>query len=123
MKRSPVIPSLFAPDIVQTVSFYVDLLGFQQTGSYKGEDGSEIWAEVTLGESRIWFFSNALDKQPVPAFSGLIYVFVDDIDALAKSLEGNVLFAWGPETQVYGLRELGIQDVNGYYIVFAQDMV
>lgn len=122
MKRAPVIPSLFAPDLLQTVRFYVDSLGFRQTGSYKEEDGSEVWAEVALGESRIWFFSNALDKQPGPTFSGLIYVFVDDVDAVAKRLKNQVQFEWGPETQEYGLRELGIHDINGYYLVFAQDV-
>ncbi len=55
-------------------------------------------------------------------FSGLIYVFVDDVDAVAKHLEGQVPFEWGPETQEYGLREFGIRDVNGYYLVFARDV-
>jgi hypothetical protein len=52
----------------------------------------------------------------------LIYVFVDDVDALAKQLEGQAHFEWGPETQPYGLRELGIKDLNGYYLVFAKDV-
>ena len=26
----------------------------------------------------------------------------------------------GPETQDYGLCELGVRDVNGYYLVFAK---
>ena len=121
MKRSPVIPSLFAPDIMATVSFYVDVLGFQKTGSYQDE-GTEIWAEVSLGESRIWFFSIALEHHPTPSFSGLIYVFVDDVDSVATQLEGKVQFEWGPETQFYGIRELGIRDVNGYYLVFANDV-
>ncbi len=56
MKRAPVTPSLFAPDLPGSVRFYGETLGFRQTGSYKEEDGSEIWAEVALGDSRIWFF-------------------------------------------------------------------
>lgn len=122
MKRAPVTPSLFAPDLPGSVRFYVETLGFRQTGSYKEDDGSEIWAEVALGESRIWFFSRTLQDRPEPVFSGLIYVFVDDVDAVAKRLEGRVPLEWGPETQEYGLRELGIQDLNGYYLVFALDV-
>ena len=122
MKRSSVTPSLFAPDLTGTVRFYVETLGFRQTGSYKEDDGSEIWAEVTLGESRIWFFSHPLEKCPEPVFSGLIYVFVDDVDAVARRLEGRVRFEWGPEVQEYGLRELGVKDSNGYYLVFARDV-
>ena len=37
-------------------------------------------------------------------------------------LKGHVPFEWGPETQPYGLRELGIKDLNGYYLVFATDV-
>lgn len=123
MKRLAVIPSLFAPHVTDTVRFYAETLGFRQTGSYKEENnGPEIWAEVALGEARIWLFGDALDGQPNPAFSGLIYVFVDDVDALAASLQGRVPFEWGPQTQAYGLRELGLRDNNGYYLVFAQDV-
>ncbi len=121
MKRSPTTPSLFAPKLKETVAYYVEVLGFEQSGSYKVRDGTETWAEVTHGESRIWLFNNSLDRQPGPAFSGLIYIFVNDVDAVATRLRGNVHFEWGPETQAYGLRELGIRDVNGYYIVFAKD--
>ena len=122
MNRAPVTPSLFAPDLPKTVRFYVDVLGFRKTGSYVEDDGSEIWAEVALGEARVWFFPNALTGHAEPVFSGLIYVFVDDVDALAARLEGQVAFEWGPETQEYGLRELGIKDINGYYLVFARDV-
>ena len=122
MKRAPVTPSLFAPDLTETVRFYVETLGFRQTGSYQEDGGSEIWAEVALGESRIWFFSHPLDEHSKPVFSGLIYVFVDDVDAFAERLEGHVPFEWGPETQEYGLRELAVRDINGYYLVFARDM-
>ena len=65
--------------------------------------------------------ANALTHHPKPVLSGLIYVFVDDVDSTAAHLDGKVPFDWGPETQDYGLRELGIHDLNGYYLVFAQD--
>jgi hypothetical protein len=108
--------------VPQTVRFYTGTLGFTQTGNYKDETGSEIWAEVALGEARIWFFSGALEGRPQPLFTGLIYVFVDDVDAVATALAGKVKVLWGPETQEYGLRELGIEDCNGYMIVFAKDV-
>ena len=120
MPRPPTIPSLFAPDLRETVRYYTDVLGFEQSGSYTDDD-TEVWAEVTLGDSSLWFFSGALEAQPGPVLSGLVYVFVDDVDDVASRLEGRVGFEWGPETQDYGLRELGIRDLNGYYLVFARD--
>lgn len=121
MKRSPVTPSLYVPDLDAALRFYTQILGFTKTDAYE-EDGDTYWAEVARGEARLWFFANALDDLPNPTFSGLIYVFVDDVDALATQLDGQVPFEWGPETQPYGLRELGIKDLNGYYLVFAKDV-
>lgn len=121
MKRSPVMPSLYVPDLDAALRFYTETLGFTSSGAYE-EAGEKLWAEVARGEARIWFFTNQLDGFPQPAFSGLIYVFVDDVDELAASLKDRVSVEWGPETQVYGLRELGIKDLNGYYLVFAKDV-
>ncbi|MCB1743969.1 MAG: VOC family protein [Gammaproteobacteria bacterium] len=121
MNRSAVIPSLFASDLPETLCFYVEQLGFIQTGEYRENDEPATWAEVSLGEARIWFFGCPLDEHPTPVFSGLVYVFVPDVDELAARLRGKLKFEWGPETQAYGLRELGIRDPNGYYLVFAAD--
>jgi hypothetical protein len=122
MKRSPVTPSLLVTDVAQTVRYYTEMPGFTQTGSDKDESGLEIWAEVTLDEARIWFFSGAAEGRPQPVFTGLIYVFVEDVDAMAAAMGGKVTPLWGPVTQEYGLRELGIVDCNGYMIVFAKDV-
>lgn len=119
--RAPVTPSLFTPDLDAAVRFYVDVLGFGKTGEYLDEDGVAIWAELSLGSARIWFFGTPLDGRPEPVFSGLVYVFVPDVDALANRLAGRLPFEWGPESQPYGLRELGLRDLNGYYLVFAAD--
>ncbi|NJM34976.1 MAG: hypothetical protein HC850_10055 [Rhodomicrobium sp.] len=122
MKRSPVTPSLYAPDIAAAIRFYTELLGFEKTGSYKDDSGAEIWAEAARGEARIWFFSHALDGRPQPVFSGLIYIFIEDVDGMAAKLSGKVKALWGPETQDYGLREFAIEDLNGYMLVFAKDV-
>lgn len=119
--RAPVTPSLFAPDLDAAVRFYVEVLGFEKSGEYLEDDGMPVWAEVSLGGGRIWFFSTALEGRPEPVFSGLVYVFVPDVDALAGRLAGRLPFEWGPESQPYGLRELGVRDLNGYYLVFAAD--
>ncbi len=121
MKRNPVIPSLFAPDIEATLRFYVDVLGFEKTGEWL--DKQDIsWAEVTLGSSQIWFFKHALDEHPEPKFSGLIYIFVENVDDVAARIKTKTEIRWGPEDQEYGLREVGIKDNNGYFLVFAKEI-
>ncbi len=122
MSRAPVTPSLYAPHLPGTLRFQVDALGFTQTGAY-GEDDEVFWAEVSLGEAHIWFFSNPLTGHERPVFSGLIYVFVDDVDAMARRLaDEKVAIEWGPETQEYGLRGVACKGPNGYYLVFAKDV-
>ncbi len=121
MARGPVIPSFFAPDMEQTLAFYTGVLGFSQTGCWTDKEET-VWAELALGDAKLWFFRHALDQHPDPVFSGLVYIFIEDVDEMANQLHGKVDIEWGPESQEYGLRELGIKDNNGYFIVFAKDM-
>lgn len=125
MERSPLVISLHVPDVAKAVDFYVDVLGFSHAGSWN-EDGKPIWAEVLRegpkGTARVWFFSGAIEDRPGPSLSGLIYLFVGSVDREAARLGGRVTIRWGPETQPYGLRELGIEDLNGYLICFAEDV-
>lgn len=120
-----IVPSLYTPDIRKTLDFYTDVLDFEQTGVYpKGE--SAIWAEATfndaLNPARIWFFSQPIEGRSTPGMSGVIYIYVADVDALARALVEKIDFLWGPEDMDYGLREFGLQDPNGYLLAFAQEI-
>lgn len=121
MSHAAITPSLHAPDLEETIAFYIDVLGFSETGNWE-EGGDKIWAELTRGEARLWLFSNALERPSSPVMSGLLYIFVDDVYAEAAALQEKVKVRWGPEDQPYGLRELGFEDPNGYLLVFAQDI-
>lgn len=126
MERSALTISLYTPDVAKAVAFYVEELGFKHTAQWPGEDGAPIWSEVARegpkGTARIWFFSGEIDGIRGPALSGLVYLFVDDVDAEAARLSDRVVKKWGPEDQEYGLRELGVEDINGYLLCFAQDV-
>lgn len=123
MVRSAVTPSLLAPDLDATLRFYVDVLGFSQTGAWREADARLVWAEVTRGDARLWFFRDTPVEPLTPVFSGLIYLFVGPVTPLAAALaDVGVIFEWGPETQPYGLREVALRDPNGYLLVFAEDV-
>ena len=54
-----------------------------------------------------------------PMLSGSIYMDVEDVDQLAKELAGRgVTFLHGPETMPHGMRELALEDTNGYTLRF-----
>ncbi|MEQ8348174.1 MAG: VOC family protein [Sneathiellaceae bacterium] len=125
MDRAALTVSLYVPDVAAAVGFYTECLGFAHSGSWN-EGGRAIWAEVARtgpkGTARIWFFCHRIEDRPGPAMSGLIYLFVGDVDAEARRLAGRPTVRWGPEDQPYGLRELGIEDPHGYLLCFAQDI-
>jgi len=120
-----IVPSLFAPEMSKALDFYVGVLGFELTGCYPSKHDA-IWAEATfkdaISPARVWFFSHAIDDRPAPAMSGVIYIYVKDAGALAEKLKDKVSFRWGPEDMDYGLREIGIEDPNGYLLAFAQEI-
>lgn len=119
-KGNATIPSLFTPDMDETLSFYEQALGFTKTSEWKADD-KVTWAELRRQDTTIWFFANPLDQHPSPTFSGLIYIFIDNVDTFATTLDEKINVSWGPIDQDYGLRELGLKDNNGYFLVFAQD--
>lgn len=125
MERSALTISFYAPDVAAAVAFYSDVLGFTHSGSWV-EDGKPLWAEVARegpkGTARVWFFSDRIADRPGPMLSGLVYLFIDDVHAEAERLGDRVTVRWGPEDQPYGLRELCIEDLNGYLLCFAEDI-
>ncbi len=115
-----VLPCLFVADMRETLDFYIDVLGFTQTGYYPIES-EPIRTEVRRDDVAIILFSEGqrVDAQ-APVFSGALYIFPESVDRLAGELNGKVKFAWGPEDIEFGIREFAIHDPNGYTLVFAE---
>jgi catechol 2,3-dioxygenase-like lactoylglutathione lyase family enzyme len=107
--------SLLAKDLAATRAFY-ERLGFCLSGG----DPSSGWMELMRGAAVLQFYDEApIGTLRAPALSGTIYVRVDDVDALARSIDGHTPFEWGAETMDYGMREFAIRDPNNYLIAFS----
>src|SRR3954451_2576361 len=92
-----VLPCLLVADIRRSLDFYLDVLGFTQTGYYPIES-NPIRTEVRRdGVAVILFTEAARGIAETPTFTGALYIFPDSIDRLADELRGKVGFAWGPE--------------------------
>jgi uncharacterized glyoxalase superfamily protein PhnB len=115
-----VLPCLFAADMRASLDFYIEGLGFTQTGYYPIAS-APVRTEIRRDGVAIVLFSvgRHLDIQS-PALSGALYLFPEDVGQLADELRNKVPFAWGPEDTEYGLREFAVRDPNGYTLVFAQ---
>jgi catechol 2,3-dioxygenase-like lactoylglutathione lyase family enzyme len=106
--------SLLASDLAATRAFY-ERLDFCLSGG----DPTSGWMELTRGAAVLQFFSEPpAGTSRTPLLSGTIHVRVDDVDALARAVDGLSPFEWGPETMDYGMREFAVRDPDGYLIAF-----
>jgi catechol 2,3-dioxygenase-like lactoylglutathione lyase family enzyme len=115
-----VLPALLVTDMRKTLDFYVDRLGFVQTGYYPIES-DPIRTEVRRDGVAIILFTEAMRLAgETPTFTGTFYVFPESVDRLADEFRGKVPFQWGPEDTEFGIHEFAIRDPNGYLLVFAE---
>lgn len=116
-------------DVRATAAFYVERLGFEQGDFIDEGDGTWAWANVRRGAVAFMFterHTHADDPDAdhthpeEPVLTGSLYVNVDDVDALAAELAGKVILDFGPADQPHGMREIGLTDPNGYFLLFGQ---
>jgi catechol 2,3-dioxygenase-like lactoylglutathione lyase family enzyme len=118
-----VLPCFLVADMRRSLDFYVETLGFTQTGYYPIES-EPIRTEVRRDEVAIVLFTEAVrvhDREPT--FTGGLYLFPHDLQGVAAELNGRVPFIWGLEESEYGYREFAIRDPDGYTLVFAEPVL
>jgi catechol 2,3-dioxygenase-like lactoylglutathione lyase family enzyme len=115
-----VLPCLLVTDMRRSLEFYLETLGFTQTGYYPIES-EPIRTEVRRDDIAIILYTEPVHaRAETPSFSGALYIFPEAIDRVADELRGKVPFAWGPEDTEFDIREFAIRDPDGYTIVFAE---
>jgi uncharacterized glyoxalase superfamily protein PhnB len=131
---------LTVASVARAVRFYEEKLGFKAIDAFPAD--KPVWAKVVLGgqvvmlgelpslqEARQFGMDHAeieVLKQDARAFArggagvGVAYYLqVDDVDAYARKLKKRrVKPLLPPKTQVYGLRDLHLVDLDGYRLVF-----
>ena len=115
-----VLPCLLVSNMRESLDFYIETLGFTQTGYYPIES-EPVRTEVRRDDVAIILYSEALHRDDQsPSFTGALYIFPEDIDPLAEELRDRLSFAWGPHETEFGTREFAIKDPDGYTLVFAE---
>ena len=105
-------PVLHVADVEATAAFYRDVLGFTW------DFGDETYAVVWRDNSAIHFVRDGGNPSGVHLFQ-----WVKDVDAYHREIVGRgAVVDMEPTDQPYGIRELGLRDVNGVAIVFGQDI-
>lgn len=119
-------PMLEVRDLTETIAFYRDKLGFELLATM-GEDPSQpTWCHLRRDDVGLMFtwspphdHDDDDDHSHEPALGGSLYFTVADVDALHEEWKSKVdNFDWAPETQEYGMRDMGLVDPNGFLLIF-----
>jgi uncharacterized glyoxalase superfamily protein PhnB len=111
-------PHLPVKNLVQTLAYYRDVLGFYDEWAFGDKDGG-----IRRDDMRLLFAED-------PAFTAAInnahhrlplMWFVDNIDEIYAELQDRKIeLVANLKTHPYGLREFAFIDINGYYIRVAE---
>lgn len=124
-------PNLMVASVERSLSFYVDLLGFER-GMSVPEESPYVFASVTSGTSgavEIFFNDRASAVKEYPALAGkplgatgTMYIEIagEGIDAFHDRIRDRVTVTMPLVTQFYGVREFAVADPDGYVITFAE---
>lgn len=125
-KNNPgVWPCLMYDDAEAARVFLTGVLGFTETLTVRGEDGSEIvHAEMTWPEGGGIMYGTAKksEHQEMPPPTGIQWLCVatDDPDAVyLRAKEADATIVMEPYDTDYGSRNVGIADPQGHVWTFA----
>ena len=127
MKLESLSPNLISDSVNASVDFYTKHLGFSLVTSVP-ETGTYGWAMIQRDGVTLMFQSLKSLQEDVPSLKfdrkgslGTFFIKMKGIEELYKSLQGKVDIALEWRVTFYGMKEFGIKDPDGYYMVFAED--
>ncbi|MGH3071193.1 MAG: VOC family protein [Gaiellaceae bacterium] len=97
-----VVPFLRVADAEASAQWYARL-GFAEEWRTRAQPHLPLFLAITDGRGRIFLSEHTGDAHP----DGLLYLYVDDIDAVAAAFETQ------PELTYYGVREIELTDPDG----------
>jgi uncharacterized glyoxalase superfamily protein PhnB/N-acetylglutamate synthase-like GNAT family acetyltransferase len=108
-----IIPILYSADVVASIRYYTEVLGFKTSWTWDEPAG---FGGVDLGDVRIYF---CRDGQGHPGT--WIAINVDDVDAYYELItERGAKIIHPPESYHWGMREMLVEDPDGHRIRFGQ---
>lgn len=115
-----VVPMIHVPDVQRTVDWYREI-GFDVANTYGDSEGGLSFAILSFGAGQVMFSSGGKQSSARRREVDL-YVYTDDVDALHERLKNRVEIVEGPGNAFYGMREIIVRDLNGFWITFGQEV-
>ncbi|WP_295718306.1 VOC family protein [Mucilaginibacter sp.] len=124
-KLNFITPFFIVSNLKDSVSFYVDKLGFEVW--YTGPDDDPYWAMVGRGPVSIMLKAIADDIKPIPNHTRHewapwdAYISIEEPDALFEEFRSNgTLFRKPLGDNSDGLRGFEVTDADGYVLFFGR---
>jgi uncharacterized glyoxalase superfamily protein PhnB len=117
-------PMLKVPDLVATIEFYTETLGFTVQNQMSDDSSKPTWCALKWGNVQVMFSSAESFDQPPgpPLMTGVLYFNPANVRALCEFLKDRADVAWPLEEMPYGMLEFAIRDCNGYILSFGQEV-
>ena len=121
-----VIPVFLVDDVIETVEYYRDILGFEVDFVY-GEP--PVYGSVSRDDAILNFtMSDSLGRRNSVSKAGVgngvdAYIVVSDVDDVYEELKQHgAKIVVEPESHDYGMREFQIEDLNEYRLILAEEI-
>lgn len=119
-----VTPVLYVEAIEPLLPFWVDRLGFERTievphGDRLGFVGLQKGGAEIMVQTRDSVLEDVPQLADTPMGGTLLFIEVDDIDAVEAALEGADIVLPRRET-FYGATEIGVREPGGNIVTFAE---
>ncbi len=128
IKLKTLTPNLMVADVNRTVDFYRETLGFELVLSVP-ESGQLNWAMMRRDEAELMFQSRESLTDDVSAMrdvpiggSLVLFIRMADLDALYDLIKDRVDIVVDVHTTFYGMKEFAIRDIDGYILIFAEEV-
>jgi len=128
MKLNSLTPNIMVDDMVGTLSWYEDVLGFGLVMQVP-EEGIPVWAMMTKDSVTLMFQTRDSIKEELPELGrrplggGLgFYIKMDDIEGFCNEVKQEIDLVKELNKTFYGTLEFTIEDNNGFMITFAEDI-
>ena len=116
--QKKVVPMFHVPDVRQTVDWY-RAIGFDVMVTYDDNCGGLSFAMVSFGAGEVMFSSggrlSSNHRREVD-----LYAYTEDVDNLYGQIKDRVEIVEGPHNMFYGMREIIVRDLNGFWITFGE---
>jgi uncharacterized glyoxalase superfamily protein PhnB len=123
-------PNLIVASVERSLAFYIDVLGFKR-GMTVPEQSPFVFASVTSGGVEVFFndTTEVLKEHPdwaaklKPSAGTSMYIEISGeraADTLHDRVKEKARVVMPLTTQFYGMREFGIEDPDGFVIIFAE---